>query len=157
MMKDVYRHFGGTVRLWVSATSDLPTGGDGSEQKANGCACFGLDILPILQALADKHWMGEDHHGSQDQLSRCPRVDRLEVAGLDSVSQDQLHDVAESVLVGANMVPVVLERDQDDIVDALLCEQIFLVVGQDFEDQPLDALGCWRLGARNRQGRFLNR
>src|SRR6476659_6571385 len=100
MMKGVYRHFVGTVRLWVSATSGLPTGGDGLKQKANGCACFGLDILPILQALADKHWMGEDHDGSQDQLSRCARIDRLEFAGLDPIAQDQLHDVAQRVLVG---------------------------------------------------------
>src|SRR6185312_181255 len=103
MTKCVYRHSVGTVRLWVNATSDLTTGGDGLEQKADGCAGFGLDILPILQALADKQWMGEDHDGSQDQLRRCARVDRLEFAGLDPVAQDQLHDVAEGVFVRTNM------------------------------------------------------
>src|SRR6476661_7434425 len=111
MTKDVYRHFEDTVRLWVSATSDLATGGDGLKQKADGCAGFGLEILPILQALADKHRMGEGHDGSQDQLRRCARVDHLEFAGLDPIAQDQLRDVAEGVLVGANMVPVVLDRD----------------------------------------------
>ena len=59
-----------------------------------------VSILPILQALADQDWMGEDHYRSQDQLCRCARIDRLKFAGLDPVAQDQLHDVAESVLVG---------------------------------------------------------
>ena len=99
------------------------------EQKADGCAGFGLDILPILQALANEHWMGEDHDGSQDQLRCCARVDRLEFAGLNPIAQDQLHDVAEGVFVGTNMVPVVLDRDQHDVIYALLGEQIFLVVG----------------------------
>ena len=110
------------------------------DQKADGGSCSCLDILPILQALADKHRMGEDHDGSQNQLRRCARVDRLEFPGLDPIAQNQLHDVAEGVLVGANMVPVVLDRDQHDVVDALLDEQIFLMVGQDSEDQPLKAL-----------------
>ena len=61
-----------------------------------------------------------------------------------------------AVLVGANMVPVLLDRDQHDVVDALLGEQIFLVVGQNFEDQPLEPLGGGRLGARNRPGSFLD-
>ena len=99
------------------------------DQKADGLAGFGLEILPILQALADKHWMGEDHDRSQDQFRRCARVDRLEFAGLDPIAQDQLHDVAQRVLVGPNAVPVVLDRDQHDVVDALLGEQIFLVIG----------------------------
>src|SRR4051794_1276834 len=110
MTKDVDRHSSDTLRLWVSATSDLPTGGDGLEQKADGCAAFGRDTLPIRQALADKQWMGEDHDGSQDQFRRCARVDRLEFAGLDPVAQDQLHDVAEGVFVRTNMVPIVLDR-----------------------------------------------
>src|SRR6266478_8343724 len=109
MTKDVYRHYAGTVWLWVSATSGLPTGSDGLDQKADGGARFRLDILPILQALADKHRMGEDHDRSQNQLRRRAWVDRLEFAGLDPVAQDQLHDVAQSVLVGANIVPVVLD------------------------------------------------
>ena len=96
------------------------------EQKADGCAGFGLEILPILQALADKHWMSKDYDGSQDQLRRCARVDRLEFAGLDPVAQDELHDVAERVLVGANIVPVMLDRDEHDVVDALLGQQISL-------------------------------
>ena len=44
--------------------------------------------------------------------------------------------------MGANIVPVVLDGDQYDVVDALLGEQIFLVIGEDCEDQPLNALGC---------------
>ena len=93
---------------------------------------------------------------SHDQLRRRARVDRLEFAGLNPIAQDQLHDVAEGVLVCANIVPVVLDRDQHDVVDALLGEQIFLVVGQDFEDQPLEALGGGGLGPRNRPGSFLD-
>src|SRR5262249_6070084 len=76
---------------------DLPTGGDGLEQKPGGFAGLGLEVLPILQALADKHWMGEDHDRSQDQVRRCARVDRLEFAGLDPIAQDQLYDVAQDV------------------------------------------------------------
>ena len=99
------------------------------QQKADRCAGFGLDVLAILQALADKHRMGKDHYGSQDELSRCAWVHRLEVAGLDPIAQDQLHDVAQRVLVGPNAVPVVLDRDQHNVVNALLREQIFLVIG----------------------------
>jgi hypothetical protein len=40
---------------------NLLAGGDGLEQEADRCAGLGFEILPILQALADKHWMGEDH------------------------------------------------------------------------------------------------
>ena len=156
MTKDVYRHYAGTVWLWVSLASDLPTGGDGLQQKADGGARFALDILPILQALANKQRMGEDHDGPQNQLSRCARVDRLEFAGLDSIAQDELHGVAEGILVCANMVPVVLDRDQHDVVYTLLREQIFLVVGQDLEDQALNALASRGLGARNRPGSFLD-
>ena len=46
-----------------------------------------------------------------------------------------------SVLVGADRFPAVLDRGQHHLVDALLGEQIFLVIGEDFEDQPLHALG----------------
>ena len=126
------------------------------EQKADGCAGFGLEILLILQALADKHWMGKNYDGSQDQLRRCARFDRLEFAGLDPIAQNQLHDVAEGVLVRANIVPVVLDRDQHNVVDALLGEQIFLVVGQDSKNQPLDALRGRGLRARSRPGSFLD-
>src|SRR5262245_30527187 len=141
MTKDVYRHFVGVVVLQVSAASNLPTGGDGLDQKADGGAGFGLDIFTILQALADKHWMGEDHDRPQDQLSRGARLDRLKFTGLDPIAQDELHDVAEGVLVGTNIVPVVLDRDQHDVVDALLGEQIFLVIAQDSKYYPLNTLG----------------
>ena len=43
--------------------------------------------------------------------------------------------------MGADGVPAVLDGDQHDVVNPLVGEQIFLVVGQDFEHQPLDALG----------------
>jgi len=126
------------------------------EQKADGFAGFGLEVLPILQALDDTPRMGEDHDGSQDQFRRRPWINCLEFPGLDPISQDQLDDVAQRVLVGPNVIPVVLDRDQHDIVDALLGEQIFLVVGQDLKDQPLDALAWRGFGARNRSGSFFD-
>ena len=42
--------------------------------------------------------------------------------------------------MGKDLVPILLERDQHDVVDSLLGEQIFLVIGQDFKEQPLQAL-----------------
>src|SRR5689334_21575105 len=119
MTKDIFRHYTGTVRLQVSATSDLPRG-DGLEQKLDGGAGFGLEVLTILQALADKHRMCEDHDGSQDQFRGCAGVNRLEVAGLDPIPQDQFNDVAKGVLVCPDTVTVKLDCDQHDVIDALL-------------------------------------
>src|SRR5262245_6982947 len=120
MTKDVYPHFVGVVVLQVTAASNLSTAGTCLGPYASGGAAFCLDISTILQALADKHWMGEDHDGPQGQLSRGARLDCLKFTGLDPIAQDELHDVAEGVLVGTNIVPVVLDRYQHDVVDALL-------------------------------------
>ena len=84
------------------------------------------------------------------------RIDRFELACFDTVTQDQLHCGAQGFLMGEDLVPILLERDQHDVVDPLLGEQIFLVIGQDFEDQPLEPLRGWRLGTRNRPGIFLD-
>ena len=69
------------------------------------------------------------------------RVDWLELAGLDAVTQDQFGDRAHDVLVGADGVPVVLDRHQHHVVDALLGDQVFLMIGEDLEEQPLHPLG----------------
>src|SRR6476660_4056474 len=119
MTKDILRHFAGMVRLEVSVTSDLPRG-NGLEQKLDGRAGFGLEVLTILQALADKHRMCEHHDGSQDQFCRCTRVNRLEGAGLDPIPQDQFNDVSKGVLVCPDTFPVVLDCNEDNVINALL-------------------------------------
>ena len=80
------------------------------------------------------------------------RIDRLELAGLDAVAQDLFDHHADGLFVGADGVPAVLHGDQDDVVNPLVCQEIFLVIGEDFEEQPLDALGRRAARARHRPG-----
>ena len=101
-----------------------------------------FEILPVLQALARQHRMAEGHqrpHQISSRRSRAGRPARTRRASMPSrrISSTTLR---MTLLVGADGVPVVLDRDQHDVVDALVGQQIFLVIGEDFEDQPLDAL-----------------
>src|ERR1700681_4147233 len=81
---------------------------DGAEEKANRCAGFGLEVLALLQALTDQERMSEDDDGPHDQLGRVARVDRLELARLDAVAQDQFRHILHDLLVRADGIPAVL-------------------------------------------------
>ena len=83
------------------------------------------------------------------------RVDRLELAALDAVAQDHLDHRADELLVRADGVPVVLHRDQDDVVNALIRQVIFLVIGEDLEEQALDPLRRRAARASDRPGALL--
>jgi len=90
----------------------------------DGVAGFHLEICKVVQAGAEKHRVGENHHGAHEQLRRSARIEGLELAGLDPVTQDQLGDVAERVLVIADRFPAVLDGSDDKLVDTVLGRQI---------------------------------
>src|SRR5437870_11106438 len=56
------------------------TGGDGAEQEADGSAGLGLEVLPLLQALADQDRMGEGHDRAHELRRGRTRSERFELA-----------------------------------------------------------------------------
>ena len=55
--------------------------------------------------------MAEATKRPHDQLGGFARIDRLELAGLDAVAQDQLDGRAEDLLVRHDGVPALLHRE----------------------------------------------
>src|SRR5438445_13789415 len=104
----------------------LTAGGYGAEEKANRCPGLSLEILALLQALTDQERVSEDQDRPHDQLGSVAGVNRLELASLDAVPQNQFRHMAHDVVVRADRIPAVLDRRNDEFIDALLCDQVFL-------------------------------
>ena len=79
----------------------------------------------------------------------------LELAALDAVAQDRFEDHTHVLFVGAYSVPAELDRGQHHIVNSLVRQMIFPVIGEDFNDQPLDALGRRARRAHHHPGPLL--
>ena len=114
-------------------------GGNGAEGEADAGFCLGLDVPLVGQALADQDGVHEGHQRPHQKLRRLGRIDLFELAGGDAVADDELDDVADDLLMRLDGIPAVLDRDQHDVIHALVREQIGLVIGEDLEDQALEA------------------
>ena len=74
----------------------------------------------------------------------------------DAVAQDQLGHIVHDLLVRPDGIPAGLDRGHHQLVDALLGGEVFLMIRQDLEDQPLHALRRRGLGAGDRPGLLLD-
>ncbi len=119
-------------------------------KEAHQSARFGFKIVAVLQAFGDQERMTERDIGTHDQHGGFARVDRLEFAGLDAVAQDQLDRRAHDFLVRHDGVPALLHRDHDDVINLLIFQKIFLVIGEHFEQQPLQPFARRAARARDR-------
>src|SRR5262245_26741712 len=114
-------------------------GGDGAEGEANTGLGLGLDVSIVGQALADQNGVDEGHQRPHQKLRRLGRIDLFELAGGDAVADDELDDAADDPLMRLDRIPAVLDRNQDDVINALVRKQIYLVIGEDLENQALEA------------------
>src|SRR6202047_3757140 len=126
---------------WSSAGCGMgSTGSYGAKEKADGGAGLGFEVVALLQTLPDHEGMRERNERAHHQLRRFARINRLELAGVNAVAQDQFEDPVHDILMRADRIPAVLDCGQDELVDAVLSHEVLLVVGQDLEDEPFDAL-----------------
>src|SRR6478672_13196358 len=126
---------------WLSARRDMgSTGSYGAKEKADGGAGLGFEVVALLQALPDHERMRESNQGTQDQLRRLARINRLELAGVNAVPQHQFDDPVHDILVRAHRIPAVLDCGHHKPVDAVLGHEVLLVVGRDLEDEPFSPL-----------------
>src|SRR3984893_16693113 len=142
---------------WSSARRGMGSARSyGAKEKADGGAGLGFDVVALLQALPDHERMRESNERAHHQLRSFARINRLELAAVNTVPQDQFDDPVHDIVVRAHRIPAVLDCGHDELVDAVLSHQVLLVVGQDLEDKPFDALRGWGLRARDRPGRLLD-
>ena len=87
-------------------------GCDGAEQEAHGGAGVGLEVAAVFHALGDQNRMAEGRDRLHDQLGGLARVDRVELAGLDPVAQNELGHVAQRV---HDMVLAAIEHSWETI------------------------------------------
>src|SRR5215475_13279030 len=96
MMKLINRQSSDAETRMHDGSWRLPAGCDGAQQEADGVAHVVLRsaLVALAQVLGDHERMAEMEHRALDHLGALARVDRLELAGLDAVAQDQLDHVA---------------------------------------------------------------
>src|SRR5437868_2642434 len=156
MTKYVLRHNLGAKNLWAGPAWHLASRRDGAQEEADGAAGGSFKVDAVLHALADEDRVGEAHHRAHDDLGRWTRLDRLKLAVRNAVELNDLDDRAHQLLVVAYRLPVLLDGDKHDVVDALLGHQVFPMIRQDLEDQALQADRRRGFGACHRPSLLLD-
>src|SRR5262249_36609683 len=123
---------------WVDMGS--ASWGYGAQEEADGGTRLRFEVVALFEALADHERVCKYDDRAHDQLSGLARLKPFEFAGLDAVAQDQLDAVALGPLVGGTVIPVLLDCCHHELVDAVLDDQVFLVICEDLKHQPLQAL-----------------
>src|SRR5690242_14963648 len=123
---------------------------DGAEKEAQMCARFGLEILMILETLHEHQGMYESEERAHEMFCRHRRIDSLELARCNAFAHDALSHRMHHLLVRVNDVPTMLDRHQNDVMDAPFRQKIISVMGHDRHDELFEALACgaWRTGDR---------
>src|SRR5581483_8117396 len=96
----------------VASRDPLLSGGDGAQQKADRSARLSFYVVALFHALAEDERMGKADERVHDQTGGGMRIDRLELAGLDAIAQDQFGDAVNDLLVSSDGLPAVLDRGQ---------------------------------------------
>ena len=114
------------------ATWSITPGCDGAQQEADRVARFGLGPrLPagIRRPSSD----GRSDHGALDQHRGFARVDLARTRRFSMPSRRITSMTARIISYGPDRRPVVLHRDQHDVVHALLRDQVVHVIVEDLE------------------------
>src|SRR5262245_24426758 len=116
---------------------------DGTEKETQGRARFGLEILVRLETLDDQQRVYVGDERAHYMLCSHRRIYRVEFARRDALSQNALGNRMHDLLMGADDVHAMLDRDENHVMDAAFGQKIVPVMSDDRHDELFEALARW--------------